>query len=136
MDIIAMTRDLGKAIQKDERYLNMIASVKRYEESVELNSKLEKFAELRSSIDAEIAKPEGEKNNQLMVEMDSKLREMYNEIMQIPEMVEYNKAKDEMQVLLSFVTQIISGSANGQNPDEIKENDGCSGSCSSCGGCH
>ena len=31
--------------------------------------------------------------------------------------------------------QIIVGSANGQDPDNIQQSTGCTGSCSSCSGC-
>ena len=51
-------------------------------------------------------------------------------------MVAYTEAKNELDKLLNFINQIIGGSVNGENPDEIEEKSACSGNCSGCSGCH
>ena len=49
--------------------------------------------------------------------------------------MEYNAAKSDLDGLVPFINQIIVGSANGQDPDNIQQSTGCTGSCSSCSGC-
>ena len=56
-------------------------------------------------------------------------------IMERPGMMEYNAAKSDLDGLVQFINQIIVGSANGQDPDNIQQSTGCTGSCSSCSGC-
>ena len=53
-----------------------------------------------------------------------------------PHMSEYQEAKERLDALLNRIGTIISLSAQGQDPDTAADAGGCSGSCSSCGGCH
>ena len=49
----------------------------------------------------------------------------------------YNDAKNEVDGLVDFVMQILRGSLDGEDPDQIEQKSGgCSGSCASCSGCH
>lgn len=136
MDIIKMARELGKAIQQDELYLNMQKANEKAEKAEELQKKLGDFANLRAELNSEIMKTEGEKDTDKIADLDNRLRELYEAITEAPEMLEYNQAKAHLEDTLNFISQIITGSANGQNPDTIEKQSGCSGSCSSCGGCH
>ena len=48
-------------------------------------------------------------------------------------MMEYNAAKSDLDGLVArLYNQITVGSANGQDPDNIQQSTGCTGSCSSC----
>ena len=136
MDIIKMARELGKAIQEDQLYKDMVTANDLAENSAELQKKLEEFSELRTQINREIMKAEDEKSNEKITELDSKLRKLYDEISTSPEMIAYNAAKSALDAQINFISQIIAGAANGENPDTIEKQTGCSGSCSTCGGCH
>ncbi len=136
MDIIKMARELGKAIQADQLYKDMLTANDLAENSAELQKKLNEFSELRTQINREIMKSEDEKSNDVITELDTKLRKLYDEIANSPEMIAYNAAKSALDSQINFVTQIISGAANGEDPDTIEKQTGCTGSCSSCGGCH
>ena len=50
MDIIEMARELGHAIQKDERYIKMLAASAATEKSPELSTKMSRFSELRNEL--------------------------------------------------------------------------------------
>ena len=65
-----------------------------------------------------------------------KVENIYDEIGNSPEMRAYNAAKAALESELNFVNQIITGSANGEDPDLIEQRMSCNGSCASCGGCH
>lgn len=136
MDIIQMARELGKAIQQDELYLKMNEASAATEKSTELQSKISAFSELRLQLNKEVMKSEEEKNEDLITELDSKLRALYQEVTEDPTMMAYNSAKAQLESTLNFISQIITGSANGQDPDMIEQQASCSGSCGSCGGCH
>jgi len=136
MDIITMARELGKAIQQSQLYKDLETANEVTEKSVDLQKKLDEFSELRTQLNKEIMKTEGDKDTDLIGELDNNLRKLYDDITNSPEMIAYNAAKKALESELSFINQIITGSANGENPDLIERQVSCSGSCSTCGGCH
>ena len=136
MDIIKMARELGKAIQQSELYKNMETANELTEKAEELQAKLQQFSDLRVKLNQEIMKTESEKSNDVIGELDNQLRKLYDEITNSPEMIAYNAAKSALESELSFINQIITGAANGEDPDKIEKQVSCSGSCSTCGGCH
>ena len=136
MDIIQMARELGKAIQQDDLYKEMVTASAVTENSVELQNKINEFTELRQQLNREVMKGDDEKDNDLITDLDSKLRTLYEAVTEAPEMIAYNAAKSKLEGTLNFISQIITGSANGQDPDLIEQSASCSGSCGSCGGCH
>jgi cell fate (sporulation/competence/biofilm development) regulator YlbF (YheA/YmcA/DUF963 family) len=134
MDAISTARQLGKAIQEDQRYKTLQAATTMNDSCEPLQENIARFSELRDRINEEISK--SEKDAAKVSEMDAELQKLYEEIMNTPEMLAYSMAKSEMESFLGFINQIISGSANGQDPDAIEMEESCSGSCSSCSGCH
>ena len=134
MDIVKMTRELGKAIQQDERYIALVTTGAATEKNPELHADMIVFSQLRAELNAALSEPE--KNKDKLSELDGQLQKVYNRIIAAPEMVAYHAAKREMEDLISFLTQIITGSANGEDPDLIEPQAACDGSCSSCSGCN
>ena len=134
MTIIEQARALGASIQEDERY-------KRYYKSAEVNDtdpaiqkKIGEFNMLRQQLNVEMQKPD--KDADAMTSLDTDIRALYDEIMAMPTMVEFNEAKEELDKLIKSVTYIIGQAANGEDPMTCAENPPtCSGSCASCGGC-
>ena len=54
-----------------------------------------------------------------------------------PNMMAFNAAKNAMDGMLAEINNIITASANGEDPETCPSQPaGCSGSCSTCGGCH
>jgi cell fate (sporulation/competence/biofilm development) regulator YlbF (YheA/YmcA/DUF963 family) len=136
MDVIEHARAMGRALQKDERYVALMSAQAATENARALQEQIATFNELRSRINEELMRPKEEKDPQKLSQMDEQVRTLYRSIMETPEMIAYNAAKAEMAALLSFLSQILNGSANGMDPDTIEPQDECAGSCSSCEGCH
>jgi cell fate (sporulation/competence/biofilm development) regulator YlbF (YheA/YmcA/DUF963 family) len=136
MDVIESARATGRALQKDERYLAMMSAQAASENCRDLQDSIVKFNELRGQLNTEIMRPDKEKDAKKIAQLNEQVRNLYDKIMHTPEMIAYNTAKDEMDALLSFLSQILNGSANGMDPDLIEQQADCSGSCSSCSGCH
>lgn len=137
MDLIQMARELGAALQKDELYLNLIAANDATEKDAELQKQIAQFSSLRGELNEEVMKSD-ERDNEKIAKLDAELRALYEAVTAAPAMIAYNEAKAALERKLNFISQIITGSANGQNPATIEEQQegGCSGSCSTCGGCH
>ena len=131
MDIMALTRKLGAAIQEEPSYIAYQAARATNDGDEELQKLIGEFNMLRISISNE----NGGENETKMEELNEKLRACYNEIMQNENMQAFNQAKDELDRLVNQITTIITLCVNGEDP-ETCEASGCTGSCSGCSGCH
>ena len=89
----------------------------------------------RIDLNGEINK--SEKDQEKITAINGEVKELYAQIMANKNMSAYNDAKNEVDGLVDFVMQILRGSLDGEDPDQIEQKSGgCSGSCSSCSGCH
>lgn len=134
MDVIAKARELGKAIQQDERFIRYAKARLANDEDKELQDAIGEFNIVRMELDREVNSDE--KNDDKVKELNEKLRKVYSSVMSSPAMVEYNTAKAALDTLVNEVNVIISKSIDGEDPDTCDTSSGCTGSCDSCGGCH
>ena len=133
MDVIQMTRELGKLIQADERY-------SAYQNAKDVNDKDEKLQELigkfnikRVELNTEMSKDD--KDTEKLKALDEDIKNLYGDIMINPSMIAFNNAKNAMDDMLAQINTIITSSANGEDPETCPTSS-CTGSCSSCSGCH
>ena len=134
MDIIAMARELGKAIQQDERYKRIDAAKKANDEDQALQDLIVKFNMKRSELTTEMAQEN--KDTDKLNTLDKELKEVYAEVMANENMAEFNAAKHEVDDMMNFISTILYGSVPGEDPDTIEMKVGCGRNCASCGGCH
>lgn len=134
MDVIAKARELGKAIQQDERFIRYAKARLANDDDKELQDAIGEFNIVRMELDREVNSDE--KNDDKVKELNEKLRKVYSSVMSSPAMVEYNTAKAALDTLVNEVNVIISKSIDGEDPDTCDTTSGCTGSCDSCGGCH
>lgn len=134
MDIIEMTRELGKAIQQDERYKAYMAAKEANDKNEELQKLIGDFNLKRMNINQEMSNPE--KSEERLKKLDEELKAIYAQIMGNDGMIAFNTAQNELEQLIGDINQIVTMCANGEDPDTCEVQHGCSGSCSTCGGCH
>lgn len=134
MDIIDLTRKLGKLIQEDERYIKLKITQQNSDNDAELQKLIGDFNLKRMNVNTESSKDERDENK--IQKLNDELRELYSEIMQNATMIAYNEAKQEFDVLLNRINAIIIQSAQGEDPETADYQESCSGSCSSCSGCN
>lgn len=133
MDVIELTRQLGAAIQADARYKNYMAAKTANDNDAALQENIGEFNLIRMSLDKELSSDN--KSDEKVKELNEKLRSVYSAIMATPAMIVYNEAKIALDELLNDVNAIITMSANGEDPATCEPSH-CTGSCSTCGGCH
>ena len=136
MDAIKIARELGKAIQADERY-------KAYHEAKELNDADEglqaaigEFNLVRQKLSMEAHKPDSMKNAELLESLNKEAQEVYAKIMENPNMKKFTDCKNEMDAMIRDVSTIISLCCDGEDPDTCEyqpKAGGCGGG--GCGGC-
>ncbi len=134
-DILSITRQLGAAIQQEDVYLAYQAAKAANDNDEALQALIGEFNLLRLSLNAELQKPDEEKSQSKIDELNASLQRSYNAVMENESMKQFNEAKGQMDQLTNQVTSILAMCIEGQDP-ETCEPAGCSGSCSTCGGCH
>ena len=134
MTVIESVRELGKAIQKDERFIRYAKAKLQSDSDNELQAAIGEFNITRMELEREASN--GEENNVRTKELNEKLREIYGKVMSNPVMVEFNTAKVELDQMMGEVNVIISKVLDGEDRETCTTDSGCTGSCSSCGGCH
>lgn len=135
MDIIQMARDLGKEIQKDERYLKMQLAVQNTDGDGNLQDMIGQYNLKRMALESEARKQD--RDQEKIQAYQQELNGLYETIMKIPSMIAYNDAKAEMDTLLRRISAIVEQSASGADPetaDYVEHS--CGGECGSCSGCH
>ena len=135
MTVIEMARELGKKIQEEESYVLLNIAQKAVEDDEDLQEKIAEFNMKRYELTQEITK--ADRDDKKIEELDKVVRELYDVATNHEKMVAYNNAQDEFNEMFEYVLHIIQMSATGDDPDTIErpEQGGCSGDCSSCGGC-
>lgn len=134
MDIIEMTRKLGVEIQKEEVFKNYIKAKAANDNDVELQDMIGQFNVIRMQLDQALSSDE--KNEEQVKNLNTQLKDVYTAIMGRETMMNYNIAKGELDSLVNQINAIITLTVNGEDPLTCDISSGCSGSCSSCSGCH
>ena len=134
MNVIEKVRELGKAIQQDERFIRYAKAKLANDNDKDLQAAIGNFNITRMELDREISSEN--KDDEKVQKLNDELRRVYGEIMSAPAMVEYNTAKAEVDSMVNDINVIISKCLDGEDPDTCDTNSGCTGSCSTCGGCH
>ena len=134
MDIIEMTRELGKALQNDDRFIAYTIAKQANDNDKELNDDIEKFSKLRQ--DLTTAMSAEDKDTDLIKQLDEDIKSTYQKIMSNKNMIVFQSAQTALENLVTNINQIISMCANGEDPETCQPpTGGCSGSCATCGGC-
>ena len=134
MGIIEATRNLGVEIQKDERFFRFIKAKLANDNDETLQNQIGEFNTVRMNLDREMNAETQDENK--IKELNEKLREIYTAVMSSKTMLEYNTAKAEVDTMLNDINSIIMQCVEGEDPMTAEPHTACTGSCSTCGGCH
>ena len=135
-DLLEMAKELGKALQKDERYLAFRAASAENDKDEELQNLIGEFNLKRLDLGNEEDKSE---HDEVRVKaLGEEVRSLYSQIMAHESMRKYQAARAEFEQLLDGINRVIAYSAAGQDPDSYDPTAAasCSGDCSGCAGCH
>ncbi|MBE6864838.1 MAG: YlbF family regulator [Ruminococcus flavefaciens] len=135
MDVMELTRELGKAIQQDDRYIAYNLAKQVNDNDAELNADIEKFDALRSELNEIMRKDVQAEDTDKLKELDESIKAQYQKIITNKNMVVFQAAQKSLETLINNINQIITMCANGEDPETCQPSSGCSGSCATCGGC-
>lgn len=135
MDTINLFKKAAAALQTDPCYLALAAAREANDKDEALQDMIGEFNLARLDLNNEISKDE--RDDAKVAELNAKVNELYSKIMSTGSMAAYNEAKAEAEALISYIDAIINTAMNGGDPMSVQQPEaGCSGSCSSCSGCH
>lgn len=134
MDVIELTRELGKAIQADERFVRYNKARLANDNDTDLQNSIGQFNIKRMELEKAVG--DEEKDQEKVKVLNEELRKLYGDIMSSAAMVEYNTAKALLDQMMNEVNTILTKTLDGEDPATCDTDAGCTGSCSTCGGCH
>ena len=137
MDAILAARELGKAIQADPRYKDYVAAKEENDKDEKLQELIRIFNGKRRDMQAEMNKPEEEQDAERLQLLNREMQSSYGDLMRNVNMANFAVMKNALDQLLNEVNMIISMCCEGEDPDLCDPHaaHGCTGSCSTCGGC-
>ena len=135
MDVIELFKKAAVALQTDERYLTLDAARRANDEDQGLQDMIGEFNLARMDLNNELT--QDTRDDARIAELNAKVNKLYSAIMTHEGMVAYNEAQAEAERLVSYIDAIINTAMNGGDPMTVQEpSASCTGSCSTCGGCH
>ena len=135
MDCIDLFKRAAMALQTDPRYLALDQARKANDKDEELQNLIGEFNLARMDLNNEISK--NERSDERIAELNTKVNDLYGKIMADEGMTAYNEAKRDCENLVNYIDAIINTAMTGGAPKPVQEpRDSCTGSCSTCGGCH
>lgn len=135
MDVIAKVRELGAAIQQDERYIAFAEAKKANDEDAALNELIGKLNLIQMSYQNESEKETADEKK--LEELDAEFRNVYGDIMLNESMKNFEEKKQAVDDMMNYIINILTLCVNGDDPAtcEPAPAGDCSGNCASCGGC-
>ena len=137
MSVIELTRQLGAAIQKDERYLAFAAAKEANEKDEALNALMGEIQMIQMNYQMEASKEEPDSAK--MQEFEAEFNAKYEAFMANENMQKYDEARAQVDAMMNYIMQILGLCVNGADPatcEPEQHEHSCDGSCSSCSGCH
>ncbi|MBQ7965232.1 MAG: YlbF family regulator [Ruminococcus sp.] len=134
MDLIALARQLGHAIQEEKAYKDLRAAQTAADNDKELQDLIGEFNLKRMAINNEACKED--RDEEKLRALNEEMRSSYASIMSNENMIAYNDAKTALDTVMQRVMAIITQSADGEDPDTTDFSPSCTHDCSTCGGCH
>ena len=132
-DIKQLTRELGAALQLSPAYVRFVAVQEANDADEALGEQLRELDLVRMQYRVEAAKKD-EADANLMEGYNSQFEALYDLIMGNESMKEHKEAAESLNALLQWMTGVLQGCAQGQDPATVEPaQQGCGGG--DCGGC-
>lgn len=120
MDVIEITRELGKAIQADARYVAFQNARKVVDEDAQLKLYTEKMTSIQNLANEEMSKEEP--SQEVMAKIQEDYQNTYDDMMKMPSVVAFEAAQKELDEMMNKVTQILYLCVSGEDPATCEPN--------------
>ncbi len=126
--ITEMADELGEAMETTKEFIDYQSVKEQYDSDETLQKLIGEFNLKKMSVMSEMQK-EDAKDETKLAEYQQQMRDAYAEILKNEVYTDYNEKKTALENMVNRVYTIINAHITG-------DEGGCSGSCSTCGGCH
>jgi len=134
-DFITEFKKLCAQLQKEDVIVYLEQAKAMVDKDQELQDMIGKFNLAKYNLNAEMMNPEAD--NDKLNQLDLELNTLYEEIMANEFMIAFNEAAADVDRLTKHIQAIITTTVNGGDPMTVElPEEGCTGSCSTCSGCH
>jgi len=134
-DFITEFKKLCVELQKEDVLVYLKQAKDMMDKDQELQDMIGKFNLAKYNLNAEMMNPEAD--NDKLNQLDLELNTLYEEIMANEFMIAFNEAAADVDRLTKHIQAIITTTVNGGDPMTVElPEEGCTGSCSTCSGCH
>lgn len=136
MSLESVLRELGKEIQKDERFAALKAAAAVNDADENLQKQMQELQLISLKYQQEMQKGE-EADGERITELQGEYQSIYNDIMSTESMQKYSEAASEMEQMAQYISGMIGLFFDGQDAEtcELPAED-CTHDCCTCGGCH
>lgn len=137
MSLESALRELGKEIQKDERFSALQSAAAVNDADEKLQKQMQELQLLSLKYRQETQKAEEADQNRI-TELQGQYQDLYNEIMSGENMKNYSAAAAQMEQMAQYISSMIGLFFDGKDPEtcEIPPQTDCTHNCSTCPGCH
>lgn len=137
MSIESALRELGKEIQKDERFIALQDAAKANDADENLQDQMRQMQLISLNYQKETEKGDQASQDKI-AEYQKQYQDLYEEVMKGENMQKYSAAASEMEKLAQYISGMIGLFFDGQDAAtcQLPEDDGCTHNCQTCGGCH
>ena len=118
---------LGDAIKGTEEITRLSAAQQAYQSDEELKAKITEYQVQTAAMTEEYKKPE--KDYEVIRAIEERVNSLYQEISELPVMIEYQAAQEAVNELMNLVNNQIQFRITGERPSS------CTHNCETCGGC-
>ena len=134
-NLLAMAIDLAVQLQADPRCEAVRSAAAEADADEALQALISEFNLKRIAINTEEGKGENERDVEKLRQLNTELRSVYASVMANDRMIAYQSAQSELEGLVNKMHLAINLAVQGQDPN-LAAQEGCTGNCGTCGGCH
>ncbi|MBQ7936529.1 MAG: YlbF family regulator [Clostridia bacterium] len=127
-EIIEKAKELGAMLQASEQVQRYNAAKAAYEADEEVQKLVKEYNLQRMNMMTLSSDENADASR--MEELEERIKEIYNQVLSSPSMVEMQSASEALNGLMGQINGVITFYVTGEEPNS------CTHDCSTCGGCH
>lgn len=139
MSLESALRELGKEIQKDERFAALQAAAKANDGDEKLQQQMQELQLISLKYQQEAEKA-NDADKDRIESLQADYQKLYGEIMESENMQKYSAAASAMEEMAQYISGMMGLFFDGQDPENCElpqqQEGGCTHDCCTCGGCH
>ena len=128
--VFQKTRELGQALLESDAYKKVQAAEEKAMKNTEAAALMALYLEKRSAVQA--CMNEENPDPVAMKRLSDEMDDAQEKLQMVDDIVELTQAREEFNSLIGQINQVLQFIVTGRMDD----GEGCTGNCSSCGGCH